>query len=351
MKDWRKTLVSITATLQDAIGIIDGSALQIGLVVDENGRLVGTVTDGDIRRAILRNEGMEDPITLAMNPNPHVARLGTSTDALLSDMKIHSIRQIPIIDDDRKPVDLAFIDHLLTPSGEKENWVVLMAGGLGSRLRPLTEATPKPLIPIGQKPLLETILENFIKQDYKRFYISVNYKSEMIRSYFGHGEKWGVEIRYIEEDKQLGTAGPLKLIPERGEQPLIVMNGDLLTQVNFQHLMEYHRQHNAQATMCVRTYDFQVPFGVIHLEGSRIKKIDEKPLHYFLVNAGIYVLNPEVIDLIPDDQRYDMTSLFEKIISDDINNTVFPIREYWLDVGRIDDLERAQSEFDKEFAN
>lgn len=351
MKDWRNTLIDSSSTIQDAIGTIDSSALQIGLVVDGADRLIGTVTDGDIRRSILRNEKMDAPISLAMNPKPHVASVGVSDESLLRDMKLYSIRQIPIVDENRKLVDLAFIDDLLAPAGEKDNWVVLMAGGLGSRLRPLTNVTPKPLLPIGSKPLLETILENFIKQNFKRFYISVNYKSEMIRSYFGDGDKWGAQIRYLEEDEQLGTAGALRLIPDRGTHPFIVMNADLLTQVNFQHLLEYHSQNNVSATMCVRTYDFQVPFGVIHLEENGIKKIDEKPLHYFLVNAGIYALNPDVIDLIPNGQHFDMTNLFELIIENNIPNTVFPIREYWLDVGRIDDLNKAKQEFDRIFTN
>jgi len=349
MKDWRNTLIPDTATVQDAIAAIEDSELQIGLVVDGHGVLIGTVTDGDIRRTILRKEGMDIPVTQTMNPEPHVARVGTSNESLLTDMKALSIRQIPIIDDNRIPVDLALIDNILAPSGIKKNWVVLMAGGLGTRLHPLTETTPKPLLSVGHKPLLETILDNFIKQDFRKFYISVNYKSEMILSHFRDGSQWGSEIRYLEEKSKLGTAGALHLIEERPTEPVIVMNGDLLTGVNFEFLLDFHIQEGATATMCVREYDFQVPYGVVDIENHRIKAIDEKPIQRFFVNAGIYVLSPELFELIPKEMYFDMTTLFERCIADGHETAVFPIKEYWLDVGRMEDLERAQAEFEEVF--
>ena len=216
-----------------------------------------------------------------------------------------------------------------------------MAGGLGSRLQPLTEDKPKPLLSVGDKPILETILESFIEQNFRRFYISVNYKADAIKKHFADGGRWNAEIRYLEEETRLGTAGALDLIPERPELPLLVMNGDLLTRVNFRDLLDYHLDQKAQATMCVREYDFQVPFGVVEIEDHHILSIDEKPVHRFFVNAGIYVLEPGLIDLIPKGEYFDMTDLFARAIEKGHETQAFPIHEYWIDVGRIDDLDRA----------
>ncbi len=346
---WDKVLITPGASIHDAIEAIDRGSLQICLVVDEDRRLLGTVTDGDIRRAILAGMDMGAPAEGIMYRTPHVGREGDAKETLLARMAAEMIRQIPLLDAEGRVVGLAYIEDLLSPPKARENWVVLMAGGMGTRLRPLTESAPKPLLTVGDKPLLETILESFVEQNFRRFYMAVHYRADMIRDHFGDGGKWDAEIRYVEEDTRLGTAGALRLIPERPQAPMIIMNGDLLTRVNFQHLLEYHRQHASKATMCVRTYDFRVPFGVVQIEDSRIKEIDEKPLHSFFVNAGIYVLEPEVIDRIPEGQVYDMTTLFEDIIKSEDATAVFPIHEYWLDVGRMDDLDQANKEFPEAF--
>ncbi|MBT4890215.1 MAG: NTP transferase domain-containing protein, partial [Rhodospirillales bacterium] len=264
-------------------------------------------------------------------------------------MEKRQIRQIPIIDEERRVIDIVHINTLIPSSNTHDNWVVLMAGGMGERLLPLTESTPKPLLPVGKKPLLETILESFIRQGFRKFYMSVNYKAEMIRDHFCDGSRWNVEIRYIEEKTRLGTAGALRLIQDRPDYPVIIMNGDLLTRVDFHHLLDFHRQHDSQATMGVRQYDFQVPFGVVELDGNRIKEINEKPVHNFFVNAGIYVLEPDLLDLIPENAHFDMTELFEKVIEMNCDTAVFPIREYWLDVGQIDNLVQANNDFEENF--
>ncbi len=346
---WDKVLIPPGASIHDAIEAIDRGSLQICLVVDTERRLLGTVTDGDIRRAILAGMDMGAPVEGIMYRTPHVGREGDAKETLLARMAAEKIRQIPLLDAEGRVVGLAYIEDLLSPPKARENWVVLMAGGMGTRLRPLTESAPKPLLTVGDKPLLETILESFIEQNFKRFYMAVHYRADMIRDHFGDGGKWDAEIRYIEEEKRLGTAGALRLIPERSQSPMIIMNGDLLTRVNFQHLLDYHLQHGSKATMCVRAYDFRVPFGVVQIEDNRIKGIDEKPLHSFFVNAGIYVLEPEVIDRIPEGQVYDMTTLFEDIIKSEDATAVFPIHEYWLDVGRMDDLDQANKEFPEAF--
>ena len=349
MKDWRETLIGPTATIHQAIKAIDTSSRQIALVVDGEDRLLGTVTDGDIRRAILRGADMDAPVGNAMKGEPHTARESDTKEHLLSRMAAESVRQFPLLDDSGRVTGLVYIDDLMSPTERRDNWVLIMAGGLGTRLRPLTDSAPKPLLQVGDKPLMETIIEGFLDYDFRQFYISVNYKAAMIKAHFGDGAKWNATIRYIEEDRPLGTAGALRLIKDRPDTPIIVMNGDLLTRINFQHLLDYHREHKARATMCVREYDFQVPFGVVRITDNRITGIDEKPLHSFFVNAGIYVLDPELIDLIPDGEFFDMTTLFEAIIAADHDTAVFPIREYWLDVGRIDEFNQANGDFGKEF--
>jgi NDP-sugar pyrophosphorylase family protein len=229
------------------------------------------------------------------------------------------------------------------------NWVLLMAGGLGSRLLPLTEVSPKPLLKVGNKPLLETILDNFIEYGFKHFFISVNYKAEMFENYFGDGSRWGIEIKYLKEKEKKGTAGALSLLPNVPSHPVLVMNGDLLTNINFTQLLDFHMQHKANATMCVRSYDFQVPYGVTEIEGNSIISLDEKPMQQFFVNAGIYVLEPSVFRLIPGNTFFDMTDLFGLMLEEKQEISAFPIREYWLDIGKIEDLEKANGEFKNHF--
>ncbi len=349
MKPWHKTLLPGSASIRAAIEVVNASRMQICLVVDENRRLLGTVTDGDIRRAILAGRDFSEPVERIMNAYPQVGGPDESREVLLARMAETRLHQIPIVDAGSGVIDLIVIEDLVGTTRVRENWVVLMAGGLGRRLRPLTDEAPKPLLPVGKKPLLETILETFVEQNFRRFYMAVNYKAQMIRDHFGDGSRWGAEISYLDEDRPLGTAGALRLIPEAPKAPLIVMNGDLLTRVNFGHLLDYHVRRASVATMCVRQYDFQIPFGVVHIDDDRIERIDEKPLHSFFVNAGIYALKPEVIDIIPADEPFDMTTLFERVIGAGRSTAVFPVHEYWLDVGRIDDFNNANSEFDDVF--
>jgi len=248
------------------------------------------------------------------------------------------------LNDEGKLVGIEILGELLkVPS--RDNWVVLMAGGLGARLRPLTDEVPKPMIPIGQKPILETILENFIEYGFKNFFISVHYKDHVIRNYFKDGSRWDVNIQYLSEDERLGTAGALSLLPGKPSEPVFVMNGDLLTKINFSQLLNFHQEHKLVATMCVREYDFQVPYGVLTLEGHYIKGIEEKPTQNFFVNAGIYVLEPQALQAIPQGRFYDMPQLFKDLMSEGSATAAFPIREYWIDIGRMRDLIRANGDF------
>lgn len=348
MKHWENVLISPSTPIFEAIKVITDSSLQIALVVDEQRHLLGTVTDGDIRRGILKGIDLNHPVEQVMYMTPLVAGLNDSRDEILSIMRQKSIKQIPLLNRQGIVSGLEVLDELITPQ-TLNNWVILMAGGIGSRLQPLTNNCPKPLLEVGSKPILETIIETFIDYGFKRFYLSVNYKAEMLREYFDDGSKWGVEIDYISEDKAMGTAGPLSLLPEKPERPFIVMNGDLLTKVNFQQLLDFHNEHHAKATVCVREYDFQIPYGVVSMDKFRLTGIEEKPVHRFFVNAGIYVLAPEVIELIPAQTRFDMTELLERCLNKHHETVAFPIREYWMDIGRIDDLERAKNEYSVAF--
>lgn len=345
MTSWRSVLIPPTTAVLEALTRLDSSALQILMVVDQKDKLLGTLTDGDIRRGIIHGVSMDAPVERIMQRSPTTAGPGESRERLLSIMRPLKLRQLPILDGAGRVIGLCTLDDLLTEEPQRDNWVVLMAGGQGQRLRPLTESTPKPLLKVGEKPLLETILEKFLVQNFRKFFISVNYKAEMIREHFGDGSRWGVEIRYIEEDGPLGTAGPLGLLPEVPELPMVVMNGDLLTDINFGAMLDFHREQGALATMGVREYDVQVQFGVVETEHGRITAINEKPVHRFLINGGVYVLSPAALGYVPKGQALDMPQLFNGLAQNGKHTVVFPIFESWLDIGRIEDLQRARSMF------
>lgn len=344
MKSWKNAVVLPTVSLESAISRIDGSGLQLAIALDDNGRLAGTLSDGDVRRAILRGVSLSTPISEVMNRDPLVAHASTPPADLLVLMRRKVLHHIPLVNDARQVVELATLDELVG-LGDRPNRVVLMAGGLGTRLRPLTDNCPKPMLPINGKPILERIIESFAEQGFRHFFLSVNYLAEQIQSYFGDGSSHGVEIQYLQEGRRLGTAGALSLLPDLPDEPLIVMNADLLTRVRFDQMIKFHDDHFAAATMAVREYDFQVPYGVVNLDGATIKSIDEKPVQRFFVNAGIYTLSPESLEHIPGDAFFDMPALFDKLLSAGKTTTAYPLREYWMDIGHIDEFERAQREW------
>ncbi|CAH1192892.1 UTP--glucose-1-phosphate uridylyltransferase [Paenibacillus plantiphilus] len=349
MSTFHKVLITPNKTIMDALRIIDTGSKQIALVVSEDHVLLGTVTDGDIRRGLLRGESLYSLVTTVMNGNPVVAKSIDSRQTIFSLMRLHNLRQVPIIDKNGKVVRMELLESYIEKRSHS-NPVVLMAGGLGTRLRPLTDNCPKPLLKVGKKPILEIILENFIECGFYRFYFTVNYKAEMIKDYFGDGSRWGVDIKYIDETERMGTAGSLSLLADFGlSEPLFVMNGDLLTKVNFHQLLDYHKETKALATMCVRDFDYQVPYGVIRTNGHTLIAIEEKPIQRFYVNAGIYLLEPRTLEMIPKKAFYDMPTLFEQIIASHYEASVFPIREYWLDIGRMDDFNRANGEYMENF--
>lgn len=344
MANWKDIVVSPETSLADTINKIDASGLQVALVLAPDSTLLGILTDGNIRRAILAGTSLRVPVSEVMNPHPTVMPESTPRDEMLALIRRTTIHHLPLIDDAQRVVGLVTIDQLIG-AVEHPNWVVLMVGGLGTRLQPLTDDCPKPLLPVGGKPILENILEGFAEQGFKRIFLSVNYKAEMIRNHFGDGENWGVRLDYLHETKRLGTAGSLSLLPGKPDAPIIVMNGDLLTRTSFDKLLRFHHDQGAAATMAVREYDFQVPYGVVRLDGARIEAIEEKPMQKFFVNAGIYVLSPEALDHLPAGTFFDMPTLFERLIVAGKNTAAYPLREYWLDIGRLEEFERAQREW------
>ncbi|AWK90297.1 alcohol dehydrogenase (plasmid) [Azospirillum thermophilum] len=336
--------VAPSCTILEAVQCIDRNALHIVLVTDTDHRLLGTVTDGDVRRAILRGVPLAAPVGDIMERSPAVAQVGIGETEAAALLQARRLRHLPVVDGNGVVVALLGLDELISGT-RRPNAVLLMAGGLGMRLRPLTETMPKPMIPIGGKPLLQTIIESFIAQGFHNFYISLNYRGEVIREHFGTGEAWGARIRYIEEQERLGTAGCLALLPDRQEHPLLVMNGDILTAVNYQHMLQFHADSGAAATMAAFEQQLHVPYGVLELDGPRLVRVVEKPAHQFYINAGIYILDPEILDHLPATRPYDMPTLFEDLIARGGKAAAFPIREYWRDIGRWTDLELAEAEF------
>jgi len=340
MRNWRSVLLSSDATLADAIACIDASAHQIALMVDAQQRLLGVMTDGDVRRAILRGVPMSVSADSVMNRTPLTAPQGTSDKQLLALMRRHVVHQMPIVTQAKQVVGLVLIDDLIG-AREKPNWVVLMAGGLGTRMRPLTERTPKPMLALHGKPILESILENLVGEGFRRFFLAVNYKADVIEEHFGDGSRWGAAISYLREEQRLGTAGALSLLPEAPSLPIVVMNGDLLTHASISNLLDFHVALSSTATMAVRQYDLQVPYGVVRTAGEQITAIEEKPIQKFLVNAGIYVLSPPALTHIPRQAFFDMPTLFERLQAAGATTVAFPLREYWLDIGCPEDYDRA----------
>jgi dTDP-glucose pyrophosphorylase len=348
MKKWELALVGVGTTLRDALVTIDRAGTQMALVVDSERRLLGTLSDGDARRGLLKGLTLEDEVSAAMHRSPTVARAGDDRHSILEKMRRLGLHQIPVLDDEGRVAGMEVVNDFLT-APTRDNWVVIMAGGLGTRLEHLTRETPKPMLRVGSRPLLETIVRGYAAQGFRRFYFAVNYKAEQIEQHFGDGSKFGIEIRYLREEQRLGTAGALSLLPEVPQQPIVVTNADLLTKEDFGHMMDRHVSSGADATMAVREYEMQVPFGVIRERDGCIEAIEEKPVQRFTVSAGIYAISPHVLELVPSEKFFDMPSLFEAAGSRGLLARCHRIEGYWLDIGRLPDYERANLDFDEVF--
>jgi len=344
--DWQTISVSPQATIKETLAVMDKAALQIALVVDENQHLLGTVTDGDIRRGLLAGKMLTSPVAEVMHLTPKVG-LESELETLWQKRILqYQLRHLPIVDAQGKILGL----YYEKPTPKTLTYpVVLMLGGLGTRLRPLTENIPKPLLPIGNQPILETIVKHISEQGFEKFYFCINYLGEQIRNYFGDGNQYGIEIEYVEESKRMGTAGALSLLQDRLNQDFIVMNGDLLTKIDLRALIEFHQQHQNLITVGVREYAQQVPYGVIEMQAHRVTQLVEKPIYRYFVNGGIYALSPQTLKDIPKQQFFDMPTLIEQTLAKGEPVGGFPITEYWMDIGQLPDYQQAQQDYAQHF--
>ncbi len=337
-------LIQHSFSLREAMAAIDCGGLGIVLLVDDQRRFVRTVTDGDLRRAILAGHGLDSRIQTSINivsATPFTAPIGISREEQLGIMLNAQVRHLPLLNPDRTVADLACTDNI--PDAALDLQAVIMAGGFGTRLRPLTDHTPKPMLSVGGKPLMERTIESLQKAGIHRINVTTHFMPEKIIQHFGGGQRFGVELNYVSEEQPLGTAGALRLISEVDE-PLLVMNGDILTNIDFRSLVRFHRERNAKLTIAVRQYEMQVPYGVVEAKDGMVTELREKPRITFLVNAGIYLLEPSVLKHIPIEGRYDMTDLINSLLSNGETVAGFPVMEYWLDIGKHDDFQKAQED-------
>ena len=350
MKDWQAILIRPPATVRDAIAAIERGALGIALVVDDNNHLLGTITDGDVRRAILRHVPLDGSVgELLVRPEgspyarPITALYGTPDDELLALMHIKTVEQVPLVDPEGHVLGLATMSDL-TRRRDLGIPAVVMAGGFGKRLQPLTENTPKPLLPVGDKPILERIIEGLCRHGIRDIWLTTHYQAEQIRAHFGDGHKWTAHIHYVHEETPLGTAGALSLLPERFATPFLLMNGDLLTRLNYRSLYQFHMAVGAIMTVCVKEYDTRVPYGVVEIDNGLVQGLNEKPISRFFINAGIYILMPQLLDYVPPNHRLNITELVRQLVAAGKKVASFPIQEYWLDIGRMPDYQQAQED-------
>ncbi len=344
-----KFRVGPAASLRQAMEVLDSNGRGIVLVIDETGALVGLLTDGDVRRAMLANVDLGSPVGTVLTlkaesdyARPVTAPGGTPPEALLQVMRERGVRQVPLLDEAGHVVGLVTQDDLL-PQAPLPLQAVVMAGGFGTRLRPLTEELPKPMLPVGGRPLMEHIIAQLQHAGIRRVNVATHYKPEKIVEHFGDGSAFGVELNYVNEDRPLGTGGALGLMPAPSE-PLLVVNGDILTDVDYRALLAFHQENKAMMTVAVRRYDMQVPYGVLECEGPFVRHLKEKPQVGFLINAGIYLLEPKVYEHIQAGQPFQMTDLIQRLLDAGQVVVSFPVREYWLDIGQHADYVQAQTD-------
>ena len=340
LPQWQVTLVPLGAAIKQAIHSLEKSCMQIVLAYSDDYKLVGTLTDGDIRRAFLRGLTLECSIDEVIHRNPLVAPPGIGRELILQLMQANKIHQLPVVDSDGKIIGLHLWETLFAPT-VLDNLMVIMAGGQGVRLRPHTENCPKPMLEVGGKPMLEHIIERSKADGFRNFTIALNYLGHMIEHHFGDGSNWGVKISYLREKVPLGTAGALSILQNRPDKPFLVANADVMTDIHYCDMLDFHMHHNATATMAVRQYEIQNQFGVVKTNGLEIEGFEEKPIYRSHINSGIYVLNPEVLKYLENNRSCDMPALFERIKINGGRTIVYPMHEPWLDVGRLDDLDKA----------
>ncbi len=338
-----KFVIDTRETIRTAMEAINENWREVVLVADDRERVVGVVTDGDIRRGLLRGLTFDSPVSEVMNRKFISVRPDMDRAAVLDMMKSLVIRQVPVLDGDGRLVGFHFLNDLLGTS-VRPNVAVIMAGGKGTRLRPLTENCPKPMIQVAGRPILERVVLHLVGYGIRKVYLSINYLGEQIENYFGDGSRFGCAIEYLREEKALGTGGALSLLPGDIEHPFVVMNGDQVTQADIGKMLDVHAREQAAATIGVRHYQVEIPFGVVIQEAGKLLALQEKPTAHYLVNTGIYVFNPDVISMVPMNEEFPITSLFDLLLIRNSCVGVHYIEEDWIDVGRHDDLRRAKGE-------
>lgn len=333
------------ATVRDAMDVMTKTRVGIAVVIGADRRLLGVVADIDIRRALLRGADLSSPVSKAMNRKPVTAPASSTREQLAALFRAQLKSHLPLVDKKGRLAGLAALIDFATVPRRYPNRVVVMAGGAGKRLRPLTENTPKPMLRLGDKPILEHVLEQMVGAGFTRFSFTVNYLAEQIERHFGDGGRWGAEIEYVREPRPLGTAGALGLLKKPGDEPMVVLNGDILTKVDFSALLDFHHAEKGLATICVKRHEIQVPYGVVEHSRRRLTRFVEKPTQRFLVNAGIYVLEPKALAHLPKRRSCDMPELLERLRARKRGGVAcFPIQEYWLDIGGHQEFRRAEKE-------
>ena len=340
---WRQAILPASATIAQAIRNLDQVGIKIILVANETGVLEGTISDGDIRRGLLKGLDMNSPLTSIIHRNALVVPPELGRELVMQLMVANKIQQIPVVDEQHQIVGLHLWDEITTPP-TRTNLMVIMAGGLGTRLLPHTENCPKPLLPVAGKPMLEHIIERAKLEGFNHFVIAIHYLGHMIEEYFGTGERLGVQIDYSREKSPLGTAGALGLLNPLPDAPFVVTNGDVITDIRYGELLDFHTRHAATATMAVRVHEWQHPFGVVQTQGVEIVGFEEKPIARSHINAGVYALDPLALNVLTANAHCDMPTLFERLQANKKRTVAYPMHEPWLDVGRSDDLKRANIE-------
>ncbi len=339
------TLIEPSATLGEALAQLDAAGVGVLLVAGRGRRLVGVLTDGDLRRAILAGSGLDSPALPFVSREPLTVGPEAGPDAvlrLLDRGRDYAVHHLPVVADDGVVLGVWLRSDIVRTPGTDLR-AMIMAGGYGMRLRPLTEGIPKPMLPVGDRPLLELTIERLRAAGIRHVGVATHYLSECITGHFGDGSAFGVEISYFPEEQPLGTAGALRALPDDGE-PLLVLNGDVLTGVNFARMLAFHRECGAELTMGVREFVMEVPYGVVECHDTRVLGIREKPRQRYMVNAGVYLLESAVRRFVPDDLRFDMPDLIGRLLAAGRPVAAFPIVEYWLDIGRPADYARAQAD-------
>lgn len=341
IKNLDHCVVASDAILREALMVLERGAVEIALVVDKEKRLIGTLTDGDVRRALLKGAELGSPLI------PYIHREYAAVDAsvgraeVLDLMQARRIGQIPVIDSASRLIGLHLL-HELIGGMKRPNWAVIMAGGKGIRLRPITEHLPKPMIPVAGRPILERLVLHLVGSGIRRIFLSINYLGHIVENHFGDGKRFGCQIEYLRETEPAGTGGALAALPERPAAPLLVMNGDVVTQVNLGALLEAHDQGGHAATVGVRDYSHTVPFGCVEVSNNRITQFLEKPLVTRLINTGIYALSPHVIDRVPAGREYQITELIEDCLQRGEPVGAYRVEDDWIDVGQREHLRQAQ---------